>query len=117
MNIKYVWTRSQLTKQLDKICNHSAHHYHSFLSEIFSSKSQTLKAWLPDKVSGSQFGLSAGKQKDLGLIHFGSSLSSKVVVYVYSLLTLTLTINEILKYLCLSVVLGTVSLQHVCVVL
>ena len=70
-----------------------------FWSEIFSSKFQTLKAWLPDKVSVSQFGLSAGKQKDLGLIHFGSSLNSEVVVYVYSLSTLTLTVNEILKCL------------------
>ena len=42
----------------------------------------------------SRFGL---KQKDLGSVRFGSPLSSKVVVCGHCLVTLPLTINEILK--------------------
>ena len=40
----------------------------------------------------------AGKQKDLGSIHFGSPLSSEIVVYGQSC-DFAHTINEILKWL------------------
>ena len=51
----------------------------------------------------SWFGLavrrSAGKQKDLGSIRFGSPLSSKVAAYGHCIVTLPLTMNETLKWL------------------
>ena len=51
----------------------------------------------------SQFGLAvrrwAGKQTDFVRIRFGSPFSSKVVVCGHCLVTLSLTINETLKWL------------------